>query len=204
MGEKSHSSSTFPKQLESINQSMRLFHEKLREQFVRQLFTIGYEGADVEQLLATLRNVGIEVLADVRELPLSRKRGLSKRGLAESLRQVGIDYAHYRQLGDPKPGRDAAKSGDYETFERVFLEHLDTEEAQESLSDLLEVARVKKTCILCFERCAHVCHRSYIADLAAAAGFEIYNLVADRPEKYLKDGLKIPRYNPRQSLAAAE
>ncbi|WP_425099368.1 DUF488 family protein [Tropicibacter sp. S64] len=168
------------------------------------LYMIGYEGADVSQLLDTLSNVGIEVLADVRELPLSRKKGLSKRGLSDALADREIQYLHYRELGDPKTGRDAAKSGDMATFEKVFLDHFNGDGAQAAFRDLLKVAQKKKTCILCFERCAHVCHRSYIADSAAAEGFEIYHLVADRPEKYLVNDRKIPRYHPRESLAAAE
>lgn len=171
---------------------------------MHNLYTIGYEGSSVDDLIATLLAMKIQVLADVRELPLSRKKGLSKNKLAERLAEVGIKYIHFRALGDPKAGRDAAKSGDYAKFEEVFLDHLSTETAQSALNELLEVARLKKTCMMCFERCATHCHRSYIADVATAEDFEVYNLVADRPEQYTKDGIQIPRYNPRQSLAAAE
>lgn len=171
---------------------------------MHDLYTIGYEGSSVDDLIATLLAMKIEVLADVRELPLSRKKGLSKNKLAERLAEVGIKYVHFRALGDPKAGRDAAKSGDYAKFEEVFLDHLSTETAQSALNNLLEVARSQKTCMMCFERCATHCHRSYIADVATTEDFAVYNLVADRPEQYTKDGIQLPRYNPRQSLAAAE
>lgn len=171
---------------------------------MRTLCTIGYEGSDVDRLVATLKNVGIQVLADVRQLPLSRKKGLSKNSLREKLMKAGIEYIHFRELGDPKPGREAARSGDYAKFEKIFLNHLASPSAQEALRNLLKVAESQKTCMLCFERCATVCHRSYIADEAAIVGFEILNLVADRPEKYLDDSFEIPRYHSRQSLAAAE
>lgn len=171
---------------------------------MKHIYTIGYEGSSVDQLLDTLRNVGVEVLADVRELPLSRKKGLSKKSLAASANERGLEYLHFRDLGDPKPGREAARGGDYQLFEAIYLTHLQTEAAQSALSKLLMVARSKVTCLLCFERCADQCHRSYIADIAANSGFEVYNLVADRPEKYLLDELQIPRYYPRQGLSAAE
>lgn len=175
-----------------------------RERAMKKLFTIGYEGSTAENLLATLENVGVEVLADVRELPLSRKKGLSKTSLSQSLAERNIGYQHFKMLGDPKPGRDAAKSGNYAEFERIFLKHLATQGAQEALGTLLGVAERKVTCLLCFERCASVCHRSYLADFAVQMGFEVYNLVSDSPEKYLKNGAQVPRYNPRQSLTAAE
>ncbi len=171
---------------------------------MKELFTIGYEGSSVEDLVATLVAMRIEVLADVRELPISRKKGLSKNKLAERLNEVGIKYLHFRALGDPKEGRDAAKSGNYQKFESIFLNHLETENAQNAFGDLLQIAADNKTCMMCFERCATHCHRSYIADAAASHNFEIYNLVADKPEQYQKNGIEIPRYHPRQSLTAAE
>lgn len=169
-----------------------------------RLFTIGYEGASAEQVVQTLVNLGIEVLADVRELPLSRKKGLSKTSLAALLADAGIEYRHFKQLGDPKPGRDAARSGDFRTFERVFNTHMRTPEAQSALDDLLSVASRKLTCMLCFERCATHCHRSIIANDAVAAGFQVFNLVADRPEKYLSNDFQIPRHHTGQSVSAAE
>lgn len=171
---------------------------------MKQLFTIGYEGSSVQDLVQTLLNVGIEVLADVRELPLSRKKGLSKNALSVLLNEAGIEYRHFKKLGDPKTGRDAAKSGDLATFERVFTKHLGTSEAQDALENLLLVAENKKTCMLCFERNPKNCHRSFIADEALEAGFLVLNLFADHPEKYLTNEFKIPRHNSRKSLAAAE
>jgi uncharacterized protein (DUF488 family) len=171
---------------------------------MKKLYTIGYEGSDVDRLVQTLVNVGIEVLADVRQLPLSRKKGLSKNGLAAKLAEAGIEYRHYKRLGDPKPGRDAAKSGNFAKFEHIFLTHLEKTETQDSLLNLLQVAEERVTCMLCFERCSKHCHRSYLADIASENSFEVFDLVADRPDEYLKNGIKIPRYNPRKSLAAAE
>ena len=72
------------------------------------VYTIGYEGTDIDRFVATLKAVGVRRLADVRALPLSRKKGFSKNKLAERLQTEGIDYLPFRQLGDPKPGRDAA------------------------------------------------------------------------------------------------
>lgn len=171
---------------------------------IRKIYTIGYEGASAEQLVKTLANLRIEVLADVRELPLSRKKGLSKTALSARLTEAGIEYRHFKQLGDPKPGRDAAKSGDFDTFQTIFNAHMRMPDTQDALGDLLSVASERLTCMLCFERCATHCHRSIIADDAVTAGFEVYNLVADRPEKYLAHGIEIPRHRSGQSLTAAE
>jgi uncharacterized protein (DUF488 family) len=171
---------------------------------MQRLYTIGYEGSTPEKLVATLQAVGVTTLADVRELPLSRKKGFSKSALSEILADAGISYLHFKSLGDPKEGRDAAKSGNLTKFETVFLRHFAEEAGQSAFAKLLMVAKIELTCIMCFERCHVHCHRSYIADEAARLGFDVFNLVPDRPEAYLKNDFPIPRYSPRESLSAAE
>lgn len=171
---------------------------------MNELYTIGYEGSDIETFIQTLINLRIEVLADVRELPLSRKKGFSKNGLKDRLAAEGIEYIHFKKLGDPKPGRDAAKRGDFSTFRMIFNEHMQKNDTIECLKNLLEVASKRRTCMLCFEKCAANCHRSIISNEAMHVGFDVLNLVADRPEKYLVDGIKIPRHNFSESISAAE
>ncbi|MBM3616495.1 MAG: DUF488 domain-containing protein, partial [Alphaproteobacteria bacterium] len=87
------------------------------------LLTIGYEGTDIATFLTALRASGVEVLADVRELPLSRKPGFSKSALSVALEGVGIRYRHFRELGDPKAGRLATRAGDYTRFRKIFSAH---------------------------------------------------------------------------------
>jgi uncharacterized protein (DUF488 family) len=70
------------------------------------LYTIGYEGADIDRFIATLKAVEVTVVADVRAVALSRKRGFSKTALRARLAAEGIAYVHLVELGDPKPGRD--------------------------------------------------------------------------------------------------
>jgi len=169
-----------------------------------KLFTIGYEGTDIERFLDTLEVMGIEVLADVRQLPISRKKGFAKTKLGLALAERGIEYKHYKHLGDPKAGREAARAGNMEEFRTIFSNHFAQKEPQNALAELLKIAENKRTCMLCFERCASSCHRLIIADQAAAMGFNIYNLASDNPQKYVGNEENIPRYNPSQSLTAAE
>ena len=91
-----------------------------------EILTIGYEGSDIESFMERIILAEVEVLVDVRELPLSRKRGFSKVKLREAVEAVGIEYLHFRDLGDPKPGRDAAKIGNHSKFIKIFEEHLET------------------------------------------------------------------------------
>ena len=75
------------------------------------IYTIGYEGTDIDRFVASLKAAGVKRIADVRAVPISRKRGFSKKRLSARLKLEGIDYLHFIGLGDPKPGREAARIG---------------------------------------------------------------------------------------------
>ena len=127
------------------------------------LYTAGYEGRAVGELLDALVQAGVERLVDVRELPLSRRRGFSKTALGEALAEVGIDYVHVKPLGNPKPNRERYWSGDIlggaETYRRHL--HNGSYPALMALADSLDD---ETSCLLCFERDHTVCHRDVIVD----------------------------------------
>src|SRR5215213_4745951 len=65
------------------------------------LFTIGYEGRALDELIAILASNKIDRVIDVRDLPLSRRRGFSKTPLCTALGGAGIEYLHMREAGNP-------------------------------------------------------------------------------------------------------
>lgn len=170
---------------------------------MRILYTIGYEGTDIERFVATLLAVGIQRLADVRAVPHSRKRGFSLKSLSARLEAEGIEYLPFKPLGDPKPGRDAARAGHYDLFRAIYTAHLDSRDARSSLKELVAVAKEKPTCLLCFERDPVTCHRSIVGRELSNYGFEVLDLFGDDPERYVRNAHRVSRYNPRQSTAAA-
>jgi len=142
-----------------------------------QVFTIGYEGADVDRFLTTLKDAGVATLADVRAVALSRKRGFSKSALRDALATQDIGYEHFIRLGTPKEGRQAARAGDGELMRRIYCDEvLAKDEAQEAFRDLEALARARPICLLCFERDPANCHRRVLAQRLADQGFEIVDL----------------------------
>lgn len=145
-----------------------------------KLFTLGYEGSQPADLFARLQRAGVELLIDVRDVPISRKRGFSKNSLADGLASAGVDYLHLKSLGDPKPGRMAAREGRYSDFRRIFNAHLRTNAAQEALREAVSAASRRVACLLCFERDHTNCHRSIVADsMVGLQSFSIVHLQAD-------------------------
>ena len=142
-----------------------------------QVFTIGYEGADVDRFLTTLKDVGVETLADVRAVALSRKRGFSKSALRDALVNQDIGYEHFIRLGTPKEGRQAARAGDGELMRRIYCDEvLAKEDAQVALRDLEALAASRPICLLCFERDPTNCHRRVLAQQLEKLGFTTVDL----------------------------
>lgn len=142
-----------------------------------RVFTIGYEGADVDRFLGTLKDAGVATLADVRAVALSRKRGFSKSALRDALNSQDIAYQHFIRLGTPKEGRQAARAGDGELMRRIYCsEVLASEPAQEAFRDLEMLAQSQPICLLCFERDPAHCHRRVLAQRLEERGFEAVDL----------------------------
>ncbi|HEV2363345.1 MAG TPA: DUF488 domain-containing protein [Caulobacteraceae bacterium] len=147
---------------------------------MRQIATIGYEGAMPEAFDAALRAAGVELLVDVRAVAASRRKGFSKSALMERSRSDGREYLHLRDLGDPKAGREAARAGQYEFFREIFAEHMKTPRAAAALRDLERLAGTCAIALLCYERDADACHRSILAaHVARAANLTIVHLRVD-------------------------
>jgi len=127
------------------------------------LYTIGYEGAHIGDFIATLKVAGVESIVDIREVPVSRKPGFSKKALASRAEEAGFAYIHLRGLGDLKEGRDAARMGHYDKFRAIFHEHLRSDQAREELAVAIRVAIDSASCLLCFERDPKHYHRTIVA-----------------------------------------
>ena len=132
----------------------------------RKFFTIGYEQTPVKSVLDELAQAGVKLLVDVRAVASSRRPGFSKSQLAAGLDERGIGYVHLRGLGTPKEGRLAARSGDYDTLQKIYAKHLQTPQAREELDELSSlVKKPGSICILCYERDHRHCHRRWIAEI---------------------------------------
>ena len=142
-----------------------------------KLRTIGYEAATQGAVVAALKRAGVAVLIDVRAVASSRRAGFSKRLLAASLAEAGIDYVHLRALGTPKAGRQAVRAGRVDEMRAIYDAHLAEPEAQLQLAEALDIARERPAALLCYEADPAHCHRRIVAQrLVATGNFEVDDL----------------------------
>ena len=127
------------------------------------LYTIGYEGRALDEFIAMLSAEKIERVIDIRELPLSRRRGFSKTPLGEALRAAGIDYVHMRSAGNPY-------RKEKDTIPRAKLlakyeAHI--AKAGAVVDEVAEAVRGRRAALLCYEHDPAECHRSLLAPRVA-------------------------------------
>jgi uncharacterized protein (DUF488 family) len=148
----------------------------------RKLFTIGYEQTPAKTVLDELEQAGVKLLVDVRAVASSRRPGFSKNQLAAGLDERGISYLHLRGLGTPRDGREAARSGKFDTLHKIYNRHLKSPQAREELDELSSlVLKSGPVCILCYERDHRHCHRQWIAEIIEERdGVKVENLVASQ------------------------
>jgi uncharacterized protein (DUF488 family) len=127
-----------------------------------RVFTVGYEGRDIESFVTLLSDHRVETLVDVRLTPISRKPGFSKTALSAALEDAGITYVHERRLGNPKDNRPAYRAGE-KLAQRRYLRHI-TDGGAEAVAWLAETVAHSVTALLCVERESTSCHRSAIAE----------------------------------------
>lgn len=146
-----------------------------------RLFTIGYEKAKPEAVLAELKRAKVKLLVDTRAVAASRRAGFSKRQLAASLDEQGIAYLHLQKLGTPAEGREAARAGKLDMLWRIYAKHLKTPEATEAMDELVSIVKSgQAVCLLCYERDKDCCHRTRIAEIVhERTGASVVDLVPE-------------------------
>ncbi|WNM29246.1 DUF488 family protein [Streptomyces sp. Li-HN-5-11] len=132
------------------------------------LWSAGYEGRDIDSFIASLLDSRIDVVADVRLTPISRKKGFSKTRLGEALAEAGIEYTHLRGLGNPKDNRAPFWDGRLDVGRAHFRGVLRSDEAQSDLDRLAEQARQSRVAVLCFEKDESRCHRQVVLETVRA------------------------------------
>jgi len=143
----------------------------------RTLYSIGYEKALLKDVLATLTGAGVATLIDVRDRPISRRPGFSKRQLAAAIEDAGMRYVHLAALGTPPEGRLANRRREWERFWEIVEEKLASTEAELDLRKAAELAAAAPSCLLCYEGDWRVCHRRRVAEiLAQRHQFEVRHL----------------------------
>jgi uncharacterized protein (DUF488 family) len=144
-----------------------------------RLFTIGHSTRSLEQFLGLLAREGATHLVDVRAFPTSaRYPHFSRPAFERSLIDAGLRYSHLPSLGGRRRGRRDSHNTQWKNASfRAYADYMETREFNEALEDLLRLARLEPTAIMCAEAVPWRCHRSLIADAAVAADCSVLHIL---------------------------
>lgn len=144
-----------------------------------RLFTIGHSTRTLEQFLGLLAREGATHLLDVRAFPTSaRYPHFSRPSLERSLVDAGLRYSHLPSLGGRRRGRRDSRNTQWRNASfRAYADYMETREFNEALDDLLSLASLEPTVIMCAEAVPWRCHRFLISDAALARGVPVHHIL---------------------------
>lgn len=130
-----------------------------------QIWTIGHSNHSIDTFLELLREHEIQVIADVRSFPTSKIEHFKKEHMEKWLHERGLEYIWLgKELG-------GYRKGGYE-------KHMKTKIFREGIKQLLEIARNKRTCIMCMEANPKYCHRRFISEHLERNGIKVTHIIA--------------------------
>jgi uncharacterized protein (DUF488 family) len=155
------------------------------------LWTVGHSTRPIQMLIELLQQAGIELLADVRRHPSSRRHPqFAREALAASLQAADIEYRWFPELGGMrKPREDSPNTGWRDDSFRGYADYMETQAFQVAVARLLELTRSKRTACMCAEQEWRQCHRGLLADYLKVQGWEVRHILStDRiePHPYTK------------------
>ncbi len=146
------------------------------------IFTIGHSTRSVAELVGLLRQVAVDLLADVRSVPRSRSNPqFNAELLPAPLAAAGIDYRHLPALGGLRGRRkDALPSPNTlwrnDAF-RNYADYATTGTFRAGLDELKALASDHCCAIMCAEAVWWRCHRRIIADYLLAEGLAVAHIM---------------------------
>ena len=145
------------------------------------LYTIGHSTRIFDAFVAALRAHQIEVLADIRSIPMSRRLPqFNREHLAQELPQHGIEYRWMQALGGRRkrslPKGESPNSALRSDSFRNYADYMLTPEFSAAMRELIALAEQKRVAYMCAERLWFRCHRMMVSDWLTAHGNTVLHI----------------------------
>lgn len=142
------------------------------------LWTIGHSTRDSDEFIALLAGNRIEVLADVRHFPGSRKYPqFNVEPLRAALHAAGIAYESFTELGGRrKVAPDSPNTAWRHPAFRGYADYMQTDAFGAGIARLKALALQKRTAIMCAEAVWWRCHRGLISDVFKLHGTRVLHI----------------------------
>jgi hypothetical protein len=145
-----------------------------------EVLTVGHSTRTTKEFETLLLAHDVKQLADVRTIPRSRHNPqFNSDRLPRSLQKVGIRYRHMVELGGLRHARrDSMNTAWRNASFRGFADYMQAPEFKTALDELIRIAQMRRTAIMCAEAVPWRCHRSLIADALLVRGIHVAEIVS--------------------------
>jgi len=148
------------------------------------IYTIGHSTRTAAELIALLREAGINLLVDVRTVPRSRfNPQFNADVLPESLQAAGIGYRHFPGLGGlrhrPKNAPPSPNGLWRNEAFQAYSDYAMTTPFRSSLAELRDISQDHTCAIMCAEAVWWRCHRRIVADYLLACGMSVCHILGE-------------------------
>lgn len=134
------------------------------QNFSTGIFTIGYEGKDIDSFLNILIKNEIDLLIDVRKNPFSMNFSFTKDKLKNYLGKTGIEYIHIPELGiNGELRENLFTTKDYQNLFKQY-EATTLVQQHEQVLRIIKLSEKHRAALMCFEANKNMCHRGIIAN----------------------------------------
>jgi hypothetical protein len=118
---------------------------------VRTIYTVGHSTRPADEFLAIVRTFGIELVADIRTIPRSRRNPqYDQESFRRLLAEHQVGYVHLPALGGlRRPRTDSLNNGWTNPSFRSYADYMQTREFQAAIEDLIFHGQRKSEPQLC-------------------------------------------------------
>ncbi len=141
------------------------------------IYTTGYEGKSIDLFFQELLKVDIKRIIDVRNNPISRKYGFSKKTLYRLGENLGIKYTHFPELGIPTADRRFLSTfDDYQQLMHHYVRSI-LPKAEGIRKEATRLLQDQPSVLVCFEADPRCCHRTQLAQvISTETGMEVVHM----------------------------
>jgi uncharacterized protein (DUF488 family) len=152
---------------------------------VKTIYTIGHSTRPPHEFLAIIEAFGIELVADIRTIPRSRRNPqYDQESLRSLLAEHGVRYVHLPALGGLRHARkDSLNTGWTNASFRGYADYMQTAEFERAIDDLITRAAAHRTVIMCAEAVPWRCHRSLVGDALLVRGIHVEDVISEKSSR---------------------
>jgi uncharacterized protein (DUF488 family) len=144
------------------------------------VMTIGHSTRTLAEFIGLLQAHGVDRVVDVRTVPRSwHNPQFNKASLPRALKKAGLGYVHMPGLGGLRHAkRDSLNVGWRNSSFQGYADYMQTPEFEQSLNELIQLAKRDQIALMCAEAVPWRCHRSLIADALLVRGIRTEDIMS--------------------------